>query len=450
MHALGQAIHPLYQALAALLAFWYGLVPSYAAAIALLTVTVMVVLAPLTVKSTRSMLAMQRLQPEVKRIQAKYKGDRQTQQEELTALFKENGVSPAGGCLPMFLQLPVFFILYQVIQGLTAVDKVTHAATPKYLSHSSALYQHLLAAHGHMYSLGLDLARSATSVGGGFLSALPFYAMVAGAIALQYIQMRQLTARNPQAAAANPQMQKVQKFTPIIFGVIYISIPAGVNIYFLVSSLFRIGQQELMYRYDPVLRAHHQANQGKVIDTTERPAPRTAAAPGSASRTPARRTPASSAPASSAPAGGILANLRAARENLRNSAGAGNGNRREAGPGWARPTTNGSSGGSRPNGSGRRAGRPDGSASALGGSALGRDGDGKANGNAAGNRSGDGRGAGSSPRSGSGGGGAAALGGNGNRAGGRAAGRPPGARTASGGGSHPQARQQPKRSRRHR
>ncbi|MGH9066657.1 MAG: membrane protein insertase YidC [Acidimicrobiales bacterium] len=318
-HALGQLIHPLYQALAILLAFWYGLVPSYAVAIALFTVTVMVVLAPLTIKSTRSMLAMQRLQPEVKKIQAKYKGDKMAQQEELSALFKEHNVSPAGGCLPMIIQLPVFWVLYEVIQGLTYVHN--GVAQPKYISHTTLLYHNLVAAHGHMFSVGIDLARTAFNVPGGFVAALPFYGILVACIALQYVQMRQLTNRNPQASQANPQMAKIQKYTPLIFGVIYISIPAGVNVYFLVSSLFRIGQQELMYRYDPQLKAHLSSSKGhgEVVETVERPS-------GDGEEDKAGPT---------RPAGGLLANLRAARGELRASNGASG----QAGsPGRLRPT----------------------------------------------------------------------------------------------------------------
>ena len=74
--------------------------------------------------------------------------------------------------------------------------------------------------------------------------------MILVAIALQYFQMKQMSGRNPAAAAANPQMQTMQKVMPIFFAVIYISIPAGVNVYFIVSSLFRIGQQDAMYPSD--------------------------------------------------------------------------------------------------------------------------------------------------------------------------------------------------------
>ncbi|MGH9075319.1 MAG: YidC/Oxa1 family membrane protein insertase, partial [Acidimicrobiales bacterium] len=290
LHAINHLLGPLYSALAAVLAFWYGVVPSYGIAIALFTVTVMVVLAPLTIKSTRSMLAMQGLQPEMNKIRAKYKGDRQAMNEELMALYKDAGVSPAGGCLPMFIQLPVFWVLYEVILGLQHTVKV-HGIPhpqPRYISTHSLLYQHLIHSfHGtaHMPFWGIDLAKSATSSHASFAAAIPYYVLLAICIGLQYLQMRQLTSRNPQQQTGTAkQMQAMQKFMPLVFGIIYIAIPAGVNIYFLVSSLFRIGQQEVMYRYDPQVKRHLADNKRRQepAETTERgtkdrsPAPRRA------------------------------------------------------------------------------------------------------------------------------------------------------------------------------
>ncbi|NNN19552.1 MAG: YidC/Oxa1 family membrane protein insertase [Acidimicrobiaceae bacterium] len=259
MSSIGQILNPIFEVIAGLLAFYYGIVHNYAIAIAMLTVTVMIVLAPLTIKSTRSMLEMQRIQPEIKKIQAKYKNDKIAQQEAISQLFKENKVSPAGGCLPMLAQFPLLYVMYSVIRGLTNTVGAQHIASPKYISHTTLLYQNLIASHGQMQSLGINLTETATKVH-GFTNALPYYLVIVVAVVLQYLQMAQITSKNPQAAAANPQAQMLQKYTPIIFAVIYISIPAGVNIYFIVSSLFRIGQQELMYRHDPVLKKHAQAN----------------------------------------------------------------------------------------------------------------------------------------------------------------------------------------------
>src|SRR5438552_13930949 len=235
--------------LSSLLAFFYGLIPNYGVAIVLLTVVVMVVLTPLTVKSTRSMLAMQRLQPEIKRLQQQHKNDRQALNEAMMAFYKEHNVNPLSGCLPMLLQMPVFFGLYEAIRGLTHNP-------PQNLSHSSDLFRSLCSgfngsacAEGpknfvvELKVRGADLARSVGDNHGSFAKALPYYVLIALTTATQYYQQRQISNRNPQAAAANPQMQMMQKFFPIIFLVIYIRIPAAVVLYFLVSNLLRIAQQ---------------------------------------------------------------------------------------------------------------------------------------------------------------------------------------------------------------
>ena len=79
----------------------------------------MIVVTPLTLKGTRSMMVMQQLQPEMKKIQTRYKDDRQKLNEELLKFYKENDISPLGGCLPLLVQMPVFLVLYQVLRGLT-------------------------------------------------------------------------------------------------------------------------------------------------------------------------------------------------------------------------------------------------------------------------------------------------------------------------------------------
>ena len=110
---------PFFDALASVLNFFYTLVPNYGFAIMALTVLVMVLITPLTVKSTRSMIQMQRLQPEMKRLQAKHKGDREKLNEEMMKFYRENQINPLGGCLPLLAQMPVFIIMYQLLRGLT-------------------------------------------------------------------------------------------------------------------------------------------------------------------------------------------------------------------------------------------------------------------------------------------------------------------------------------------
>jgi YidC/Oxa1 family membrane protein insertase len=257
----------MFQALAGLLAFYYDVIPSYAVAITLLTLTVMLVLFPLTLKSTRNMLEMQRLQPELKKIQQKHKNDRQKLNEEMMAFYKEHKVNPVAGCIPMILQMPVFIVMYRVIHGL-------NNAEPKYLDKSTELYKSIARHDGRLVSFGINLGESASkALKDSVTTALPFLILVALVVVTQYIQTRQMTNRNPQAAAANPQAQMMTRIMPVFFGFISYGIPAGVNVYFLVSALFRIAQQEAMYRWDPHVSKHAAENRKGVIDTKSKEIP---------------------------------------------------------------------------------------------------------------------------------------------------------------------------------
>ena len=240
----------LFEAFAWLISFFYELTRSYGLAIVLLTITVRLILFPLTAKQAKSMQAMQRVQPELKRLQAKYKDDRTKLNEEMMKFYKENSINPLSGCLPLLVQMPLFIVLYQVIQGLTKTVREggRTVGAPKYLEESSELYQALKNAGGEMVSWGLDLSRSASdSAQDGFGEALPYFVLVALVIATGYYQQRQMTARNPQAAQ-NPQAQMMGKIFPIMFGLISYSIQAGVVVYFLVSNLWQIGQQAVVFR----------------------------------------------------------------------------------------------------------------------------------------------------------------------------------------------------------
>src|SRR5947208_14490713 len=166
-----------FQALAGLVAFFYGLIPNYGIAITLLTLAVMGVLAPFTWKGTRSMLAMQRLQPEIKKLQTKHKGDRQALNEAMMAFYKEHQINPLSGCLPLLVQMPVLLVMYRVIAGLAHTSK--GLPTPKYIKHSSELYKALIADEGHMKFLGIDLAKRAREVHESFGHLLPLYLLIA-------------------------------------------------------------------------------------------------------------------------------------------------------------------------------------------------------------------------------------------------------------------------------
>ena len=236
----------MFELVAKVLSAFYDLVPSYAVAIALLTLAVMIVTTPLTLKGTRSMIQMQRLQPEMRRIQVKYKDDRQKQNEELMAFYKENNLNPLGGCLPMILQMPVFLILFRVLKGLTEVGG-DGRFTPKYLDRSDALYRSL---HGSekMLSFGVDLAESASkALGEGFVTGLPHVILVAIVAVSSYFQQKQIQGRNPNAEIP-PQQKMLMRLMPAMFVVFAFVAPSGVVIYFVVSNLYRIGMQAYITR----------------------------------------------------------------------------------------------------------------------------------------------------------------------------------------------------------
>src|SRR5215204_7602561 len=102
-----------------LLAWFYSFTDDYAISIGLIAVVVMVIITPLTLKSTKGMLEMQRLAPEMRKLQQQYRNDRQKLNEEMMKLYQEHKVNPLASCLPLLAQMPVFIIMFRVLHGLT-------------------------------------------------------------------------------------------------------------------------------------------------------------------------------------------------------------------------------------------------------------------------------------------------------------------------------------------
>jgi YidC/Oxa1 family membrane protein insertase len=254
-----------------ILNFFYTLIPNYGISIILLTILVMVLITPLTVKSTKSMLQMQRLQPEMKRIQAKYKNDREKQNEEMMKFYKENSINPLGGCLPLLAQMPVFIIMYQLLQGLT--NRVGGSGSgvgqlagefqqgleltpwiyeqqnfrPLHLNPDTKLYQSLSDTNT-MQFLGMDLALSPSqALRIGLLTALPFFLLLAIMLGTGLYQNRQLRSRNKDAAV-NPQQQMIMKVMPFFLPVFSFGFPAGLSVYWCTQNFCRIGTNAYITR----------------------------------------------------------------------------------------------------------------------------------------------------------------------------------------------------------
>lgn len=238
---LGDIWNGILNGLGAILAFFYAIVPSYGLAIIGLTILLRLVLFPLTAKQARSMLAMQRIQPEIKKLQAKYKNDRQRLNEETMAFYKENKINPLAGCLPLLAQLPIFIALFRILRD--PFD---------YIPEGSSLYQAFCGGVAKescnpagLDFLGVDLSLSAQDPHGSFLAALPYLLLVALVGLSGYLQSKQSMRYQAQA---NPQTQMIGKLMPVIFMFISLSMPAGVVLYFFVSNVWQIGQQEIIFR----------------------------------------------------------------------------------------------------------------------------------------------------------------------------------------------------------
>jgi YidC/Oxa1 family membrane protein insertase len=252
------------------LAFLYRFIPNYGVVIILLTLLIRVLLLPLGLKQIRSMQSMQTIQPELKKVQAKYKGrrdvqSRQKMNEETMRLYKEHGVNPLSGCLPMLLQIPVLITLFAVLQFPKGMSHIPHSdANPVIaLPQDSRLYVDIARQRTHF--LGMNLLCAATQAGTtvevdpkalgvpdspksldcgtGGLIRIPFYILLALMIGTTYYQQRQMQKASP---TQNPQQQMLMRIMPVFFGFIGLRFPAGLVIYWTTTNLVQIAQQHFM------------------------------------------------------------------------------------------------------------------------------------------------------------------------------------------------------------
>jgi YidC/Oxa1 family membrane protein insertase len=243
-----------------LLSWLYGITGDYALSIALIAVIVMVLVTPLILKSTKGMLEMQRLAPEMRKLQNEYRSDRQKLNEEMMKLYQEHKVNPMASCLPLVAQMPVFIIMFRILHGMTyepaggnqlVAQAVLNAGgdtraigfVPRYLSTTADLYQSLVR-QDHMTSFGLDLSLSpAEMLGENFVRGLVYAALVAFLGGLYFFQQRMVAARAAVSPTMSPAQQKLMQYLPVVFAVFQIFFLLGLVVYYIVQSVLRIMQQ---------------------------------------------------------------------------------------------------------------------------------------------------------------------------------------------------------------
>lgn len=201
-----------------LLNFLHGIVGNFGVAIILVTILIKIAFWPLTHKGLKSMKVMQKIQPKMVKLREKHKDDKQRQQQEMLKLYQTYKVNPLGGCLPMLLQIPVFFALYKVL--LQSIE-LRHAPFMLWIND--------LSAPDRLY-IGFDLP---------FLGGIPVLTLLmAGSM---FVQQKMTPISDPMQA-------KIMLFLPVVFFFLFLNFASGLVLYWFINNVLTISQQYMIYR----------------------------------------------------------------------------------------------------------------------------------------------------------------------------------------------------------
>ncbi|MHB8842143.1 MAG: YidC/Oxa1 family membrane protein insertase [Candidatus Aquicultor sp.] len=212
---MGSIWQGLIDILAATLTFFNAYVHSYGVAIILLTVAVRIFILPLTIKQTKSMYEMQKLQPKLRELQEKYKDNKEKLQQEMMKFYSENKVNPFGGCLPLILQLPIFFALFRMLLNNKELLNAT--------------------------SLGLQLGlKPSLAFAHGIIPFIPYLILIILMAVTTYLPQKMM--------ATDAQQQKMGLYMVPLMVFFAWSLPAGVLIYWVTTNIWTIAQQYVTLR----------------------------------------------------------------------------------------------------------------------------------------------------------------------------------------------------------
>ena len=236
----------MFQAAAWLISQFYSLTSNYIFAISLVALVIMMLIFPLTLKSTKSMLEMQRIQPEMRRLQQQHRGDRQKLNEEMMRLYQEHKVNPLASCLPLLAQMPIFIIMFRVLHGLTNRGD-ERMFDPDYISKTSDLYLSLQG-KTEMKSFGLDLSLTPVqAIQDNAATGLIYAFLVIALMGLYLVQQRMIASRTVSPTMSATQ-QKIMQYLPVFFGVFQLFFPTALVIYYMAQTVVRIAQQGYITR----------------------------------------------------------------------------------------------------------------------------------------------------------------------------------------------------------
>ncbi|WP_129308027.1 membrane protein insertase YidC [Streptomyces sp. L2] len=223
-----------------------------------LVILIRICLVPLFVKQIKATRAMQTLQPEMKKIQERYKNDKQRQSEEMMKLYKESGTNPLSSCLPILAQSPFFFALYHVLNGI-ATGKTIGVINDPLLA--SARKAHIFGAP--LAAKFMDSSDKVAALGATLTDVRVVTAVMIVLMSFsQFYTQRQLMTKNVDTTVKTPfmQQQKMLMYVfPVMFAVFGINFPVGVLVYWLTTNVWTMGQQMYVIHNNPTPGSKAQA-----------------------------------------------------------------------------------------------------------------------------------------------------------------------------------------------
>jgi len=400
---VGNPLNPIYEAVAWVLKQIYGFLSpllgassgwTWALSIVILVILMRLVMVPLFIKQMHTTRAMSALAPQMQALRKKYKNDKQTLQQETMKLYQEAGVNPLMGCLPVVLQLPLFFALFSVLK---AIAEWKPGQAPKY-----GLTEQMVSSAQHASILGVTVSDKFLFTG---TAVVPLHAKLVILLAVlismttTYLTVRQSMKRGmmPQATPDNPmgQSQKYMAYIMPVFALSGLYWPFGLVLYWVTTNLWTLTQQYVLFRVYPQPRtagaAGTAASPAIAPTVTTRTKRSAAGRPGSgtgagsgnqadgsgaATEDGAKTGSARTAPAKAAPAKAATAKAEPAKAEPANAGASSDGVKADAAPqsnGTASQSGSGrrNSNGAQPRGSGRK---PAGTAPRAAGSGSGSSG----------------------------------------------------------------------------
>ncbi|NVM96585.1 membrane protein insertase YidC [Arthrobacter wenxiniae] len=221
-----------------------------------LVLVIRAALIPVFVKQIKAQRGMQALQPDMKKLQAKYKGktdqlSRQAMAQEQMALYKEHGTNPFSACLPMLIQMPFFFSLFRVLSGVAKANAESKGIGG--MSHAQVAQFD----HATIFGAPLSAAFLPQLQGGDLSVAVVVLSliMIIAMIASQFITQKQIMSKNMSEEAMQGPFMKQQKMMlyvlPLVFGIGGVNFPIGVLIYWTTTNIWTMGQQFFVIRRMP-------------------------------------------------------------------------------------------------------------------------------------------------------------------------------------------------------